>query len=120
MANALILFLLLASVVGSAFAGVFVHKSLYRRLSRKWLAFLVSLLGIFPLGSLLAAIGKALIARPVPGPLNFGQALGTGIAMGLMLVFFVAFGVMAYIVALIVAAIVCWARKRRAVQKQKA
>ena len=111
MANSLAVLGLVLAIIISIALGYFVHKLFHKWVKRNWLAFLLSLLGIFPLIFILVGIGRLLILRPITGPVGLGEALGIGIAMALFFALFIAFGIIIYLATII--SIYHWVKKKK-------
>lgn len=99
-------------LIASIVSGYFVHKFLYHHLKKNWLAFLLSLPGLLPLGLLLSGLGKLLIVRTVSGPMGLGEALGAGIGMAIFYVLFILTGLALYLITLITVTTYHWVKKK--------
>ncbi len=99
-------------LVASVVSGYFVHKFLYHKLRKNWLAFLLSLLGVFPLALILIVIGQILIIRPVPGPMGLGEAIGGGIGIAVFYGIFLSAGSALYLITIIISAVYLWVKKK--------
>ena len=102
-------FLGLAASVAS---GYFAHSFLYHKLKKNWLAFLLSLLGLIPLGFLLIILGRLLIIRPVAGPVGLGEAIGIGIGIAVFYMIFLSAGLGLYLITLLIMTVYHWAKKK--------
>jgi len=98
--------------IASIVSGFFVHKFLYHHLKKNWLAFLLSLLGMIPLGFLLSILGKLLILKTISGPSDLGGALAIGIGMALFYIFFIIIGLALYLITVIILTIYHWVKKK--------
>lgn len=98
--------------IASIVSGFFVHRFLYHKLKKNWLAFLISLLGLIPLGLLLSILGKLLILRTIPGPMGLGEGLGAGIGMAIIFSLFIFIGLALYITTVIIMTVYHWIKKK--------
>lgn len=112
MGNPLAIIGFFLGLIASVVSGYFVHTFLYHKLKKNWLAFLLSLLGTFPLAFILVVLGKLLILKPIPGPVGIGEALGAGIGMALFYGLFIAAGLSLYLITLIISTIYHWIKKK--------
>lgn len=99
-------------LIASIVSGYFVHNFLYHKLRKNWLAFLLSLLGVFPLAFILVVLGKLLIIKTVSGPVGLGEAIGVGIGMALFYGIFIFVGLALYLITLIISTLYHWIKKK--------
>lgn len=102
----------LLGLAASVVSGYFVHKFLYHKLRKNWLAFLISLLGVFPLAFVLVALGQLLIIRQVPGPMGLGEVIGLGIGIAVFYMIFLSAGLALYLITVIISTIYHWVKKK--------
>lgn len=112
MGNPLALLFLISVIIIPVVSGFFLHKFLYDRWKKNWLAFLISLLGIFPLLGILAMLGKILFLRTIPGPTSLGEGLGAGIGMALVYSLLIFMGLVLYLLTLIIISIYYKVKKK--------
>lgn len=86
-------------IIVSAAGGILINKLLYKWVKKNWLAFFISLLGIFLIALVLSETGKLYILIKAAGPMGLGEALAKGIGMGIMYALFVLSGIASYIIA---------------------
>lgn len=98
-------------LAASIVSGYFVHSFLYHHLKKNWLAFLLSLLGTFPLAFILSILGRLLIIKNVSGPAGIGEALGAGIGMAIIYMIFILAGLALYLITVIAMTIYHWIKK---------
>lgn len=96
----------------SVVLGYFVHRFLHRKLRKNWLAFLLSLLGVFPLAFFLVLLGKFLIIRPVHGPMGLGETIGVGIGIAVFYGIFISAGLALYLITIIISTVYRCVKKK--------
>ena len=93
-------------------AGIYFNKWLFKLFKKNWLAFLVSLLGVFVVAPIFFIIAKMiLLGIPTEG-LNFGQALGMAFGIVIIIVFLVSLTCLVYVVSSLVTSIVRWRKNK--------
>jgi len=99
-------------LIVSIVSGYFVHKFLYHKLRKNWLAFLLSLLGLIPLAFLLVVLGQLLIIRPVPGPMSLGEVIGVSIGIAVFYGIFLSVGLALYLITVIISTVYHGVKKK--------
>lgn len=112
MGNPLAIIGFFLGLAASVVSGYFVHNFLYHKLRKNWLAFLLSLLGVFPLALILVALGQLLIIKPVPGPMGLGEIIGLGIGIAVFYGIFISAGLALYLITVIISTLYHWVKKK--------